>query len=291
MFATAYEKAKKFTHPVIISTLKWNGDVKCGCGSFIILNKEGWILTASHILRPMLSFKEDQEAIQKHQQKVDTIEKDTGLTAKQKKKKVRKLHTNPNWLKDHSLWWGEDNRVIEEFIYYLLGDIAVGRIKNFQPPSSITYPKFKNPKNIRIGTFLCKLGFPFHTIKATYDARKGFVIEDGILPLPYFPYEGMFTRNRHEVFPGKTLKYEVKFIETSTPGLGGQSGGPIFDKEGVVWALQSKTAHYPLGFNPTIKKNGKDIEEHQFLNFGLGVHPELIVDFLTDNKINFDLVD
>jgi hypothetical protein len=40
-----------------------------------------------------------------------------------------------------------------------------------------------------------------------------------------------------------------------------------------------------------VKKNGKEVEENQFLNVGLGIHPELIVAFLTDNQVTFQLSD
>jgi len=80
-------------------------------------------------------------------------------------------------------------------------------------------------------------------------------------------------------------------LETSTPGLRGQSGGPIFDTKGTIWALQSRTSHFPLGFSPKVKKDGKDIEENQFLNVGWGVHAELIAAFLKDNGVDYRLSD
>lgn len=89
----------------------------------------------------------------------------------------------------------------------------------------------------------------------------------------------------------KDGKYEIKFLETSSPGLRGQSGGPIFDSKGTIWAVQSQTMHLQLGFSPKIQKNGHEVEENQFLNVGLGIHPELIVAFLRDNNIKFDISD
>ena len=47
--------------------------------------------------------------------------------------------------------------------------------------------------------------------------------------------------------------------------------------KGTVWAVQSRTVHFPLGFNPKVKHKGKEIGEHQFLNTAWGVHSELIV--------------
>jgi hypothetical protein len=56
-------------------------------------------------------------------------------------------------------------------------------------------------------------------------------------------------------------------------------------------AKQSKTSHLPLGFSPKIKKNGREVEENQFLNVGLAVHPELLVAFLKDSQVKFNLSD
>ena len=82
--------------------------------------------------------------------------------------------------------------------------------------------------------------------------------------------------------------YARFLLETSSPGLRGQSGGPIVDREGTVWAIQSRTVHLQLGFNPTITKGKSVIEEHQFLNVGLGADAETLKGFLTLNGIGFE---
>jgi S1-C subfamily serine protease len=117
-----------------------------------------------------------------------------------------------------------------------------------------------------------------------------FTLLPGTLPIPRFPIEGIMTRDAN-AGKSKDGKYDIRFIETSTPGLKGQSGGPIFDVKGAIWGIQSHTTHLPLGFSPKIKRNGKEIEENQFLNVGLGIHPSLLISFLTDNGVKFQVVD
>ena len=78
------------------------------------------------------------------------------------------------------------------------------------------------------------------------------------------------------------------YVETSTPGLKGQSGGPIYDKEGRICAMQVQTAHQPLGFHPTVEYEGKTVVENQFLNVGLGVHVKTITSILRDRHIRFN---
>lgn len=69
-------------------------------------------------------------------------------------------------------------------------------------------------------------------------------------------------------------------IETSSPGLRGQSGGPVYDREGRVWGIQSRTIHIPLGFDPTIIIDGVSTVEHQFLNLGIATHARTVLLFL-----------
>lgn len=291
MFAEAYKKATKFTNPVIISTRSLGGDVKCGCGAFILINNEGWILTAAHVWKSFFEFKNSKDKLDKYNKEVAEIEADGSLTSKQKRKRKNKLERNNNWITNHSFWWGANSVKISDFHLFGEGDIAAGKIENFSAQKDFDYPKFKNPKNLAIGTFLCKLGYPFHNIQATFEDAKGFILADNTLPLPFFPIEGMYTRNVNVNSDTNKTKFKIQFIETSTPGLRGQSGGPIFDKDGVLWGIQSRTKHFPLGFSPKVERNSKEVEEHQFLNVSWGVHPNLIFDFLNEYNIKFEVED
>lgn len=285
MFAKAYEIAASFTRPIIISMRFYDNSVECINGAFVVLNDEGWIITAAHLFEPYFAFKQ-------HSKQVAAIEQDKSLAREQKNKKLRKVVPNPRWITNISFWWSWKGVTIKDVKRLPEGDIVVGRLEPFEKAMVNAYPIIKDPsKGLTPGTSLCKLGYPFHQITASFDEEKNeFKLAPEVLPLPRFPIEGIFTRN---VVGGhsKDGKYEIKFLETSSPGLRGQSGGPIFDTNGTVWAIQIRTAHLPLGFSPKAKKNDREVEEHQFLNVGLGAHPELIVAFLADNGITFKLSD
>jgi hypothetical protein len=90
--------------------------------------------------------------------------------------------------------------------------------------------------------------------------------------------------------PNEPLPFPIKYIETSSPGLKGQSGGPMFDINGVVWAIQAKTIHLPLGFDAEVPGR-KGHTEHQFLNVGLGVHPETLLGALRNLGVAFETAD
>jgi hypothetical protein len=278
--------------PIIISMRFYDKSVECIGGAFVVLNDEGWIITVAHLWESFLAFQQHTNEIKAYEEQLEAIKQDQNLTVKQKNKKIRQMKPNSRWIINHSLWLGWDGVSIKDIKALPEGDILIGRLEPFEPKMVKPYPVIKDPlKDLDVGTSLCKLGYPFHEPKASYDESKDvFTLAPGVVPLPLFPIEGIYTRN---AVAGKSKdgKYEIKFLETSSPGLRGQSGGPIFDTNGTVWAIQSRTTHFPLGFSPKVKKNGKEVEENQFLNVGLGVHPELIVAFLRDNRVTFQLSD
>ncbi|MBL7007229.1 MAG: trypsin-like peptidase domain-containing protein [Spirochaetia bacterium] len=291
MFADAYDITKSFTRPVVISTRMYDNKVDCGCGAFLVLNKDGWIVTVAHLLNSYAVYQQNLKEIAELEEKKLRIQNDGSLNLKQKQSKLRKLKPNQKWIKNHSFWWGNDNLKLKDVIIIGEADLAIGRLESFNPESIKNYPILKNPRNLRLGTSLCKLGYPFHNISATYDETlNSFRLQPGAIPIPRFPMEGIYTRNLI-IGKSKSGKVDIKFLETSTPGLRGQSGGPIFDKYGNVWAIQSHTRHLPLGFSPKLMRNNKEIEENQFINVGMGVHPETLVNLLVENKIEFSLSD
>lgn len=84
--------------------------------------------------------------------------------------------------------------------------------------------------------------------------KKIFEIKD-LASIPFFPIEGIYTR---DVYSGKTQDdlMDILFLETSSPGLKRQSGGPICDADGNIYAIQSQNFTLPLGFKG-VTINGK----------------------------------
>lgn len=268
MFSNAYEIASGYTYPVISSVRFNDNSVKSSLGSFVILNEEGWILTAAHILNSFVRYQNQKKEISMQSDQINAIQ---------------------NRIINHSFWWGRDNLNVETFHINFEIDLAIGRLNHLPENLVKEYPKIINPQYIKPGTSLCKLGYPFYNVKTSWNSKtEAFEIDPKVLPIPRFPLEGMYTRN---IIMGKSKdpKYKRKFIETSTPGLRGQSGGPIFDVYGRIWAIQSQTISLPLGFSPKLNKGNKETIEHQFINVGLGVHPEIIVQFLKEFGVNFEM--
>ena len=102
--------------------------------------------------------------------------------------------------------------------------------------------------------------------------------------------DGIVTR-----FLGDTTG-KISGIEMSTPGLRGQSGGPLFDINGTVYGLQFATNHLHLGFDikeREIVSEGRKykVSNFPFLHVGLCVHVDQIKEFLTEHKIAFTETD
>jgi len=280
MFAAALRRVIPFTHPAIISKRLASGQVECACATFIVLNAEGWILTAAHVINELVAKQTHDRERAKYEADVAAIVADARLNAKQRKREIAKLPRNPQWITNVAYWWGADGVCADNFVGDPLTDLALSKLEPFDPAQVAAFPVFRDPANELVpGTSLCRLGFPFHEISATYDESADvFRLPDGTLPVPRFPMDGIYTRGA--IFLDKASGRRVEYVETSTPGLRGQSGGPIFDVEGRICGLQSRTNHLTLGFSPVVKREGKEVREHQFLNVGLGAHVKEILAFL-----------
>lgn len=313
MFKDALEIASGFTLPVVLSRQQVDGRCTSSIGTAVVINEDGWIVTAGHIIRQWKLLNDQVGEFKAAAAEREAINAETGLERHELKRRLNRL---PRFRADHtqrcSGWWGRDGTELADFAFLDLQDkrfgdvvdLGIGRLQPFDPGWIKTYPTFKDPsKNYEPGTSLCKLGFPFHSITPTWDDEKqAFVLPPGALPLPRFPIEGIFTRTLNVAVKhpnGAAIRAKgpdgtewpedaFKYVETSSPGLKGQSGGPIVDTKGTIWAIQAKTQHLHLGFSPEVPGRRGQVE-HQFLNVGLGVHVETIFRLFADMNISYKM--
>jgi len=289
VFARAFRQAVRFTRPVVILRRRFDGTTEGGCGACVVINDEGWVVTANHLFSSYDDSIRHAGEISDHYRRIAEIQRDARLSPDARRKKIFRLPVNPAWITHHSFWWGGDDVRIRDVARLPEADLAVGRLDPFSPGPPDDYPAFKNPASLAVGTSLCKLGYPFQEITATFRAdENSFELPPAALSLAHFPIEGMYTRT---LSAGRSRdgKYDVKFVETSSPGIMGQSGGPVFDAAGTVWAVQSRTDFRPFGCCGRNGANGRRTVENHFLNVGVGIHPELIAAFLSANRIRFSL--
>ena len=285
MFAKACERVYKFTRPLIISTRTVDGTVSSSCGTFIIINPEGWILTAGHLFDSFVKYQQDMKKI-KEVEEINARKASMAVPGAMTLPDTIQL--DPKWITNHSFWWGGDGLRITSVYVNREIDIALAKLDGFRPDMVQEYPIFRDPDTMRPGTSICRTGFPFANIATDFDeGSKSFRIRNGVLPLPFFPNDGIHTRNVLKQNKSKEGNYDMLYVETSTPGLKGQSGGPIFDTNGHIYAMQVQTNHIPLGFHPISEYDGKSIVENQFLNVGIGVHGKLLQQIMRDHDISF----
>ena len=154
------------------------------------------------------------------------------------------------------------------------------------------YPVFSS-KLPDIGQSVCKLGYAFSNVDLfEYNEQKEAIIikNNGYMELPLFPIDGIVTRHLNVDIDNN--KYPNVMFETSSPGLRGQSGGPIFSPEGVIFGIQSMTSHVDLNFdiNTEVKRGNtlKNVTSTPFMNLGIGVSSLEIISFLEANNIEFN---
>ena len=291
MFASACRKAARFTRPMIIRRRFFDASVKCSCAAFVVLNEEGWIVTAAHLWNSYLQYLEDAGKIAEYERRVREIRETPGLNYEQKHERIERIPSDPRWITHISYWWGRDGVQMKEIKLLPDGDLILGHLDPFEPPEDAVYPIIKDPARLEIGTSLCKLGYPFSRIEAIFhEGTQTFEFARGTEHPVRFPVEGIYTRDLR-AGPSRDGRYEIKFLETSSPGILGQSGGPIFDTRSSLWGVQSRTDMYPLRPRTGGGTGTAEEEEPAYFSVGVGIHPELLVTFLKDHDIRFSLSD
>lgn len=284
MFSKAYQVVKNFTRPVTLAWRTADGSVSASLATFIVVNKDGWIITAAHILETGNLRAQHATKIEEYERRRAEIAADASLSKSQRQKQNSRLVRDPSWITHNSLWWCQDGVTIGELYVDAAADMAIARLDKFDASSITIFPKFNDPaKDPAPACSLCRLGFPFVEVRAIFDPATGFSLQNFTLP-PMFPNDGIHTRMMHDNSSGR----DIKFVETSTPGLKGQSGGPLFDASGSIWGIQARTAFLELGFTPKKKEGNKEIVEHQFMNVGLAGHVQHAIALFDSHGVAYE---
>lgn len=299
MFEDAVRKVSCFTFPVIHIKTIFNGELHRFCGTYIVLNKDGWILTAAHNIEDLIIVKDQKSEIEKYKVEVEKINANKNLTKKKKDKSIRKIRNN-DWIIKQQYIWGRPDIQIKDIHVYKDVDLAIARLDPFDSNWVSLCPKFKDPsEEYSIGSNLFCLGFPPRFIRAN-ENEKGLDISFDLpskidkseqhanplntIPLPHFPISGILVRSG--VFLGK----DVRIIEMSFPSYPGMSGGPIFDKNGIVWGIMTGSTRYDLKtLEPRTIDNKEFGDLRQFIYISEGAHVFEILKIFKSKKIEFEI--
>ncbi len=254
----------------------------------MVLNEEGWAITAGHVFDEIEQAQQSIAGAAAIDEAVSQLERQKTANATQRNREMRRLHEQKQDSLSHhvEIWaagadWHLSKPRATELRRHPGADLAAFKLSQFTPALDQVYPKFRtNP--ITAGLSVCRVGYPWHSVEAVF-SDDNFEVQSGF-PAPLFANDGIVSRFVVVQQPDGS---DTTYIQTSSPGLRGQSGGPLFDTEASLCGLQSSTTHLDLGFAPTFSRDGQNVVEHQFLNVGQAVHVDEIRRFLDSHHIRY----
>lgn len=290
MFVNAIETVDSFTKPIHTIARTYGGLISPGTSTLFFVNENGVAVTCKHVLDLIVQSDLINKLFQDFKAERDKLPRDGKfknnlrlLEAKYKFKKETTVTIKNNFINSVSPLDG-----ITYHAHPTL-DLAILQFNGFTEKHYNSYATFvKDDSKIKQGKYLCRLGYPFPEFN---NFQHNEVTDDiewtntGIFSTPRFPIDGIITRH---ISDGQ----QVIGIELSTPGLRGQSGGPLFDTDGLVYGMQSATNHLHLGFDikgREIVTDGRKekISNFPFLHVGHCVHADRIKEFLKQHNIKF----
>ncbi|KYG76764.1 S1 family peptidase [Roseivirga echinicomitans] len=292
MFIEAIETAAKFTRPIHTISRTYSGkSIIPGAATLFLINDEGYALTCKHVIELLVQSENVVKNYNLFKEERDRLPRD-GKFKRALKGLLLKYKIDNNTTIQLKNTFLDCIDKMSGFTWHLHPDydLAILKFNDFTNVICDEYPKFKkDASDIKQGAFLCRLGFPFPeftNFKFNDQADDIEWTKEGVIASPRFPIEGMITRFLRDG-KGRTAG-----IELSTPGLRGQSGGPLFNSDGVIYGMQSRTKNLHLGFdieNKKIVSNGesKKVSDYSFIHLGECIHVSVIKEFLTKHKVKF----
>ncbi len=282
MFINAIKTNKEYTRPLYGGIkLLGSDNIISSISTYIVVNDEGWILTCKHVAEQIINSENLKDLFTEYK----TIQNEKELQRFKQKYGI----TNDDIISQINIFVNTfEGGHISKIILSKDLDIALIKWEDFENISVTEYPKFSN-STPEIGQSVCKLGFAF--IKDDYfyydsTSKEIKKYKEKDLNVPFFPLDGIVTRHVN------VSDKENAMFETSTPGIRGQSGGPIFDESGTILGMQSATRHLDLMFdiNGTCKRglNIEEVHEKQFINLGIAISSKELTAFMDANNVKYN---
>ena len=286
MFAQAIQEVAGFTRAIHSISRNFEGkQVQRGSATLFFVNQEGYALTCKHVAQWLTQADQINKVYSQYLK--------GNLEGNQTKQLAYQLGLKSDKTAEMRVTFVDCVDQIKNLKFHIHPeyDLALIKFEGFQKALFSNTPKFlKDESSIQPGNMLCRLGFPFPEFSNfQLNLEKNILewIAKGNARSPRFPIEGMVTR-----FLGDK-NGKIYGIEMSTPGLRGQSGGPLFDTEGRIIGMQSRTKHLHLGFDieeKSIIAHGKEkkVNDYSFIHLGECIHVSVIKDFLKQHQVNFE---
>lgn len=291
MFTEAIQTVSRFTRAIhTISRYYGSSEIVPGASTIFIVNKEGWALTCKHVVQLLTSPTRINNAYDTFRKEVEKIKDTEDFEKKKAALEERYKYTSASIVEmRNNLIDCVDKTSSFKFHLHPKYDLALIKFEGFTRLFCNNFPVFQSDESyLKQGRFLCRLGYPFPEFtNYRYNSAKDLIewTSDGMSRSPVFPIEGMITRFLSD-------KTRIYGIEMSVPGLRGQSGGPLFNKEGIVQGMQFATKHLHLGFDIEDKEirvrgNKKRVKDYAFLHLGHCIHVSVLKEFMLEKGVDF----
>lgn len=291
MFADAIETVGGYTRPIMFISRKYKSNaVLGGAGTMFFVNDSGCAVTCRHMAELIGRGRQINERYREF-----AAEREKIPAGNNYKSTLQRLERKYGYTEDSiiNVKFRFDN------CFTRLDEISC----HFHPKYDLAIVKFGNCGDIlykghavfardyhelRPGNYFCRMGYPFPEFTCfAYNQERDDIewTSEGKLSTPRFPLDGMMTRN---LLDGN----RIIGVELSTPGLRGQSGGPLFGKDGRVYGIQSATKHLHLGFDMNELKmviGGRTqvVNNQPFLHVGHCIHADIIKEFLREHNVEY----
>lgn len=291
MFADAIETVSNFTRPIHSIRRNYGSTtIQPSAATLFFVNDEGWALTCRHVAELLMA--SDTLAAKRKQFDAE-VARSVGVRNREQLRRELEARYQydaqaPYEIHNRFISCADDFKTIN-ITWHPEIDLALLQFVGFRQLACNVFPTFPAPNaRLRQGQFLCRLGFPFPEFTNFQYVSENDVIawtDAGRIASPSFPLEGMVTR----LVADETLR--VTGFELSTPGLRGQSGGPVFDPQGVVWGMQQATMHLDMDFDvdQAVMRSGvpKRVADSAFLHVGRCVHFSALTAFMDQNHVRY----
>ena len=276
MYKRSIKLNRTYLLPFTYGVKYFNSDeIEQGSGTLMVINEDGYVLTCKHVAELFIQ--------------ADRLNEEYPELLKELKE------DREGTIKKYNL---DDNTVVLTTIILTITynkaaitfhdtlDLALIHFENVKFDCEY-YPIFSRSL-VEIGQSVCKLGFAFPEYDCFEYSKKDKAIvlkENPVTNFPLFPLDGIVTR----------YEENESGFEMSTPGIKGQSGGPIFSPDGIVYGIQSMTQVFDMNAELDIKvKRGIKIRSERynpFIGLGIGVSSTEICKFLDENKVKYRSVE
>ena len=291
MFVDAIERVDLFTRPLhSIVRLHGHNEIVPGTATLFFVNQEGCAITCKHVADLVAQ----ADTIYHNYLEFQGARRDV-LREKNAAHLISQLETKFKLSADTII------RIRNNFVgcvdqfqrlnieRHPTQDLALLRFEGYNRILYRSHATFLgDTSRIKPGRSLCRLGYPFPEFtNFRYNSSTDDIEWNttGRVNSPSFPIDGIVTRLVGDASG-------ITGVEMSTPGLRGQSGGPLFDTNGIIYGMQSATRHLHLGFDiedHEVLVNGRKrrISNYPFLNVGQCVHVDIIKAFLREKGVTF----